>query len=140
MSVSKIQAAISIPSLLTVCQMALAVSSGLSKNLCGQWSGHSLQNAHLPTRKTFRMKSQKGGDFGPPRAVTPWKKKKKCSIFNHSDTSIDIKKYAKQTKSTTNVRTHERNVRVKSIQQIFFFNGSTAPLGSLGRLITHFFF
>jgi hypothetical protein len=31
--------------------MALAVSSGLSKNLSGQWAGHSLQNAHLPTRK-----------------------------------------------------------------------------------------
>jgi hypothetical protein len=51
MSVSKIQAAISHPSLLTACQMALAVSSGSSKNLCGQWTGHSLQNAHLPTRK-----------------------------------------------------------------------------------------
>jgi hypothetical protein len=34
MSVSKIQEAISHPSLLTACQMALAVSSGLSKNLC----------------------------------------------------------------------------------------------------------
>jgi hypothetical protein len=51
MSVSKIQAAISHQSLLTACQMALAVTSGLSKNLCGQWAGHSLQNAHLPTRK-----------------------------------------------------------------------------------------
>jgi hypothetical protein len=50
-SVSKIQAVISHPSFLNACQMALAVSSGSSKNLCGQWAGHSLQNAHLPTRK-----------------------------------------------------------------------------------------
>jgi hypothetical protein len=34
MSVSKIQAAISHPSLLTACQMALAVTSGLSKKTC----------------------------------------------------------------------------------------------------------
>jgi hypothetical protein len=37
-------------------------------------AGHSLQNAHSPTRKIFGMKSQKEGGFGPPRAVTPWKK------------------------------------------------------------------
>jgi hypothetical protein len=48
MSVSKIQAAISHPSLLTACQMALAVSSGLSKNLCA-----------LTDQETFGMKSQK---------------------------------------------------------------------------------
>jgi hypothetical protein len=96
MSVSKIQAAFSHPSLLTACQMALAVSSGLCKNLCGQWSRHSLQNALLPTRKTFGMKSQKEGGFGPPRAVTPWKKKK---LYRISESDI-IRKAVLRTQSS----------------------------------------
>jgi hypothetical protein len=29
----------------------------------------------LTDQETFGMKSQKEGGFGPPRAVTPWKKK-----------------------------------------------------------------
>jgi hypothetical protein len=79
MSVSKIQSGHFSPK-----SPALAVSSKhhhLSKNLCGQWAGHSLQNAHLPTGKTFGMKSQKEGGFGPPRAVTPWKKKNICTCI-----------------------------------------------------------
>jgi hypothetical protein len=38
----------------------------------------------LTNQETFGIKSQKEGGSGPPRAVTPWKKKKNCEgeVYN----------------------------------------------------------